>query len=167
MLLLENAKIPASVYTAVVTQLVANATSRPHQHDDIIYIMGKDKLESMLNKDKKAAQAHATMITAQQPAGDESNCTPSFCLTELKTIEQLIETGVRASQRHDSGDRTSLRLLLMMQWKYFLISKWRMTNSQRNPPCWAKVTSEDINSIINSVTKDSQTATIIKTGTRW
>lgn len=111
MLLLENAKIPASVYSTVVTQLVASASHRTNQPDNKIYLIGRDKLVSILERANTATCAYATVASATAT----DTVVPSAlseCVSELEAIKQLIRSAITANERHECEDRTTFRVTL-------------------------------------------------------
>lgn len=68
MLLLDNARIPALVYSTVDTQLISNATARPDQIDERIYIIGKDNIKMTRTKatSRSKCSCRSTLSSSQR-----------------------------------------------------------------------------------------------------
>lgn len=108
MLLLENANIPSSVYSAVVTQLVSAATARQTDDNGKIYIISKGALHDTLSKLETIEQSHSTQgeDTTVQDSPDIQ------CLPELQAIKKVIQNAINKNNRHEKEDRASFRVTL-------------------------------------------------------
>lgn len=97
MLLLENAKVPSSVYSTMITQMVASA-SNPHKTaDNTIYVISKNTLHAKLSK--------ANLLL--EPEGSSSS--PDSAARDMK---DLITTAINSNERHSQEDHTSFRVTL-------------------------------------------------------
>lgn len=95
MLRLENANIPASVHSTVVTQMVSNATNRNLDPVDKIYLISKATLEYMI--EKADSLAFADIDTSEEIAN---------------SIKNLALRAIKTNERHVQEDRTSFRVAL-------------------------------------------------------
>jgi len=113
MLLLENAKIPASVYSTVVTQLVTTATTRTEIiPESKICLISKDKLETILAKATEAISMYQNLTidataTEKEPTGQQS-----AYRAEVTSIRQIVSNALKANERHEQEDRTTFRVTL-------------------------------------------------------
>lgn len=112
LLLLENARIPASVYNTFVTQLVSTSSTQTNLPESQIFLIGKDTLTTVMDKTPTAASSHATMLAAAISAAPETISTPDACLPGLEAIRKLIATAIETNERHDTEDRTTFRITL-------------------------------------------------------
>lgn len=103
MLLLENARIPPSVYSTVVTQLVSSVSVSQNVDDKKIYVISKATLHNMLSKDNQAMDTSQT--TADSGAFSRN-------ADAIKDIQELCVTAIKANERHENEDRASFRVTL-------------------------------------------------------
>ena len=95
MMLLENARIPASVYSSVITRLVSMITSRS-QATNKIFIISKDRLIGIRDK---------ANVLQSTDSSDEREAT-------VMSIIDAVTATVNANELHVKQDRTVFRISL-------------------------------------------------------
>ncbi|PXF46073.1 hypothetical protein BWQ96_04173 [Gracilariopsis chorda] len=95
MILLENAKIPASVYSSVITRLVSTITSRSETTNKI-FVISKDRLTEIRDK--------ANALQSTDSSGDRE--------ATAKSIIDAVTATVDANELHVRQDRTVFRISL-------------------------------------------------------
>lgn len=104
MLLLENAKIPASVYSSIITRLVSTVTSRSEGNGAKIFVVSKKRLEDI----RVRAQ---NILDASQNSDVSSQEKDSQGYNSSGIIEAVTAT-INANELHVKQDRTVFRITL-------------------------------------------------------
>ena len=102
MLLLENARIPASVYSSIITRLVSMITSRTDNSCNKIFVISKERLEAI-----------RTTVLAMQKVVEEHQTTSATEHAEATNdIITAVTATIDANELHIKQDRTIFRITL-------------------------------------------------------
>ena len=110
MMLLENAKIPSSVYSTVVTQLVSQSQNTCSNPDEKILLISKAALKSIAAKAKMIENTQQASTTA--PDGASQVAETLEYLAQSNGIKQLIRNTMRSNKRHEREYRATFRVAL-------------------------------------------------------
>ncbi len=104
MMLLENAKLPATVYSSIITRLVSTITSRADTAGNKIFVVSKDRLESIVRRTE-----------IMQDLVQHHDATADFSIKHIeqsKSIVDAITATITANELHVTQDRTIFRITL-------------------------------------------------------
>lgn len=108
MILLENSRLPPSVYSTVATQLLSSTTTRGNLDDQKIYVASKNAIEVILQKICRA-ESH---LSRESLTNDDENDYQALCSQELSSIKSPVKYIAKQNEIHDREDRKSFRVTL-------------------------------------------------------